>query len=63
MTITLYKTEIRPEMNAVVESISKYLSDDKKVYQWNNIKYTKPELDIMVKLPLDGSRKSLKEFD
>ena len=63
MTITLYKTEIRPEMNAVVESISKYLSDDKKVYQWTNVKYTKPELDIMVKLPLDGSINSLKQFD
>ena len=63
MTITFYKTEIRPEMNAVVESISKYLSDDKKVYQWANIKYIKPELDIMVKLPLDGTYNSLKHFD
>lgn len=63
MTITLYKTEIRPEMNAVVESISKYLTDDKKAYEWQNIKYTRPEVDIMVKLPLDGSMNSLKQFD
>ena len=63
MTITFYKTEIRPEMNAVVESISKYLTESRKAYEWTTLKYTKPELDIMLKLPLDGRFNSLKQFD
>ena len=63
MILTLYKTEIRPEMNAVVESISNYLTESRKAYEWANVKYTKPELDIMLKLPLDGHFNSLKQFD
>ena len=63
MRLTLYKTEIRPEMNAVVESISNYLTESRKAYEWANVKYTKPELDIMLKLPLDGHFNSLKQFD
>lgn len=63
MILTLYKTEIRPEMNAVVESISSYLTESRKAYEWANVKYTKPELDIMLKLPLDGHFNSLKQFD
>ena len=63
MILTLYKTEIRPEMNAVVESISNYLTESRKAYEWANVKFTKPELDIMLKLPLDGHFNSLKQFD
>lgn len=63
MILTLYKTEIRPEMNAVVESISKYLTESRKAHEWANVKYTKPELDIVLKLPLDGHFNSLKQFD
>ena len=63
MILKLYKTEIRPEMNAVVESISNYLTESRKAYEWANVKYTKPELDIMLKLPLDGHFNSLKQFD
>ena len=64
MVLTLYKTDIRPEMNAVIEDFDKYMSDEYRiVHQWQNVKYTKPELDIMIKLPLDGHTNSLGDFD
>ena len=64
MVLTLYKTDIRPEMNAVIEDFDKYMTDEYRlVHQWQNVKYTKPDLDIMIKLPLDGHTNSLGEFD
>lgn len=64
MVLTLYKTDIRPEMNAVVEHMDLYMNDeDRIVHQWQNVKYTQPEIDIMLKLPLDGHYNSLGEFD
>lgn len=64
MVLTLYKTDIRPEMNAVIEDFDKYMTDEYRiVHQWQNVKYTQPEIDIMLKLPLDGHYNSLGEFD
>ena len=64
MVLTLYKTDIRPEMNAVVEDFELYMNDeDRIVHQWQNVKYTQPEIDIMLKLPLDGHYNSLGEFN
>ena len=64
MTITLYKTDIRPEMNVVIDDFEKYMNDENRIaYQFMNTKYIQPTLDIMVKLPLDGHFNSLKQFD
>ena len=64
MVLTLYKTDIRPDMNAVIEDFELYMNDeDRIVHQWQNVKYTKPELDIIIKLPLDGHTNSLGEFN
>lgn len=64
MVLTLYKTDIRPEMNAVIEDFDKYILDEDRIaHQWMDVKYIQPEIDIMVKVPLDGHYNSLKQFD
>ena len=63
MTIKLYKTDLRPELNEVFDDITLFLADLKPKHQWANTKYIKPELDIMIKLPLDGTYNHLGQFD
>lgn len=64
MTLTLYKTDLRPEANEVFDSIDEFIGDlGTPVYQWTNLRYTKPDIDIMVKVPLDGSIRMLNQFD
>lgn len=64
MTLTLYKTDLRPEANEVFDSIDEFIGDlGTPVYQWTNLRYTKPDIDIMVKVPLDGSIRMLSQFD
>lgn len=63
MNIKLYKTNLNPSLNEVFDDITLFLNDLQPVHQWANLKYTKPELDIMVKLPLDGAYNDLGTFD
>ena len=63
MNIKLYKTDLRPELNEVFDDITLFLNDLHPKHQWANVKYTKPELDIMIKLPLDGTYDHLGQFD
>ena len=63
MNIKLYKTDLRPELNEVFDDITLFLNDLQPKHQWANVKYTKPELDIMIKLPLDGNYNHLGQFD
>ena len=63
MNIKLYKTDLRPELNEVFDDIALFLADLQPKHQWPNVKYTKPELDIMIKLPLDGNFYHLGQFD
>ena len=63
MNIKLYKTDLRPELNEVFDDIALFLADLQPKHQWPNVKYTKPELDIMIKLPLDGNFSHLGQFD
>lgn len=63
MNIKLYKTDLRPELNEVFDDIALFLADLQPKHQWPNVKYTKPELDIMIKLPLDGAYNHLGQFD
>ena len=64
MTLTLYKTDLRPEANEVFDSMDEFIGDcGTPVHQWTNLKYTKPDIDIMVKVPLDGSIRALGQFD
>lgn len=63
MNIKLYKTDLRPELNEVFDDIAIFLADLQPKHQWANVKYTKPELDIMIKLPLDGTYNHLGQFD
>lgn len=63
MNIKLYKTNLRPELNEVFDDIALFLNDIQPTHQWANVKYTKPELDIMIKLPLDGAYTNLGQFD
>ena len=63
MNIKLYKTDLRPELNEVFDDITLFLADLQPKHQWANVKYTKPELDIMIKLPLDGTYNHLGQFD
>ena len=63
MNIKLYKTDLRPELNEVFDDITLFLADLQPEHQWANVKYTKPELDIMIKLPLDGTYNHLGQFD
>ena len=63
MNIKLYKTNLRPELNEVFDDITLFLNDLQPKHQWANVKYTKPELDIMIKLPLDGTYNHLGQFD
>ena len=63
MNIKLYKTDLRPELNEVFDDIALFLADLQPKHQWPNVKYTKPELDIMIKLPLDGTFSNLGQFD
>lgn len=64
MTLTLYKTDLRPEANEVFDSIDEFIGDlGTPVYQWTNLRYIKPDIDIMVKVPLDGSIRMLGQFD
>ena len=63
MNIKLYKTDLRPELNEVFDDIAVFLADLQPKHQWPNVKYTKPEIDIMIKLPLDGAYNHLGQFD
>lgn len=63
MNVKLYKTDLRPELNEVFDDIALFLADLQPKHQWPNVKYTKPELDIMIKLPLDGNYNHLGQFD
>lgn len=64
MILSLYKTDLRPEANEVFDSIDEFIGDlGAPVHQWNNLKYTRPDIDIMVKVPLDGSIRMLGQFD
>ena len=63
MNIKLYKTDLRPDLNEVFDDIALFLADLQPEHQWPNVKYTKPELDIMIKLPLDGAYNHLGQFD
>ena len=63
MNIKLYKTDLRPELNEVFDDIALFLADLQPKHQWPNVKYTKPEIDIMIKLPLDGAYDHLGQFD
>lgn len=63
MNIKLYKTDLRPELNEVFDDITLFLNDLQPKHQWANVKYTKPELDIVIKLPLDGNYNHLGQFD
>lgn len=63
MNVKLYKTDLRPELNEVFDDIALFLADLQPKHQWPNVKYTKPELDIMIKLPLDGTYNHLGQFD
>ena len=63
MNIKLYKTDLRPELNEVFDDIALFLNDLQPKHQWPNVKYTKPEIDIMIKLPLDGTFSHLGQFD
>lgn len=64
MILKLYKTDLRPEANEVFDSIEEFIGDcGAPVHQWNNLKYTRPDIDIMVKVPLDGSIRMLGQFD
>lgn len=64
MILKLYKTDLRPEANEVFDSIEDFIGDcGAPVHQWNNLKYTRPDIDIMVKVPLDGSIRMLGQFD
>lgn len=64
MVLKLYKTDLRPEANEVFDSIDEFIGDlGTPVYQWANLRYTKPDIDIMVKVPLDGSIRTLGQFD
>ena len=64
MILSLYKTDLRPEANEVFDSIDEFIGDlGAPVHQWNNLKYTRPDIDIMVKVPLDGSTRMLGQFD
>lgn len=64
MILSLYKTDLRPEANEVFDSIDEFIGDlGTPVYQWANLRYTKPDIDIMVKVPLDGSIRMLNQFD
>ena len=63
MTIKLYKTNLRPELNEAFDDVSLFLGDMQPVHQWANTKYIKPEIDIVVKLPLDGAYSNLGQFD
>ena len=64
MILKLYKTDLRPEANEVFDSIDEFIGDcGAPVHQWNNLKYTRPDIDIMVKVPLDGSIRMLGQFD
>ena len=64
MILKLYKTDLRPEANEVFDSIDDFIGDcGAPVHQWNNLKYTRPDIDIMVKVPLDGSIRMLGQFD
>lgn len=64
MILKLYKTDLRPESNEVFDSIEDFIGDcGAPVHQWNNLKYTRPDIDIMVKVPLDGSIRMLGQFD
>lgn len=63
MNIKLYKTDLRPELNEVFDDITLFLADLQPEHKWANVKYIKPELDIMIKLPLDGTYNHLGQFD
>lgn len=63
MNIKLYKTDLRPDLNEVFDDIALFLADLQPKHQWPNVKYTKPEIDIMIKLPLDGAYNHLGQFD
>lgn len=63
MILKLYKTNIRPEANVVVEGLDRYLSELTDVQTFPDLKWTQPDLDIMIKLPLSGHMTTLNEFN
>jgi len=65
MILKLYKTNIRPEANVVVEGLDAYLGElnDEDVKTFPDLKWTQPDLDIMIKLPLSGHITMLNEFN
>ena len=63
MILKLYKTNIRPEANVVVEGLEAYLSELTDVMTFPDLKWTQPDLDIMIKLPLSGHITMLNEFN
>ena len=50
-TIRLYQTDISPEKNMRVDSISTYLSGKMK-FQFSNFQYVRPNLSIEIKVNL-----------
>lgn len=65
MILKLYKTNIRPEANVVVEGLDAYLGElnDEDVKTFPDLKWTQPDIDIMIKLPLSGHITMLNEFN
>ena len=63
MILKLYKTSIRPEANVVVEGLDAYLGELTDVMTFPDLKWTQPDLDIMIKLPLSGHITTLSEFN
>lgn len=63
MILKLYKTNIRPEANVVVEGLEAYLGELTEVMTFPDLKWTQPDLDIMIKLPLSGHITMLNFFN
>jgi len=51
-TLKLYKTEITPSRNCVVDSIASYLGGLTPLQTFNDFQYQKIGLDITIKVPL-----------
>ena len=63
MFLKLFKTNIRPEANVVVEGLQSYLGELTDVLTFPDLKWTQPDLDIMIKLPLSGHITTLNDFN
>lgn len=51
--IKIYRTNITPERNALVENIETYLYGLVPTYSNNNFQYQKLGLDLNIKIPVD----------